>query len=111
MSKGIDDLAQHYLAKEGIYSIRRAKKSDMEALSKATSARIVTNLDDLSQKDLGSADNVEENKIGGESMTFIEGCKDPKSITILVRGSTDHYVDEIDRSIEDAIGAVSSGSF
>ena len=93
--KGIDDLAQHYLAKEGIYSIRRAKKSDMEALSKATSARIVTNLDDLSQKDLGSADNVEENKIGGESMTFIEGCKDPKSITILVRGSTDHYVDEL----------------
>jgi len=106
--KGIDDLAQHYLSKKGIIACRRAKKSDMEALAKATGGRIVSNLDDLSPEDLGYAKKVEERKIGGEAMTFIQDCKDPKAVTILVRGSTEHIVDEVDRSIEDAIGAVSS---
>lgn len=106
--KGIDDLAQHYLAKKGIAVCRRVKKSDMEALSKATGGRVVTNLDDLGPNDLGFAKKVEEKKIGGESMTFIEDCKDPKAVTILVRGSTEHFVDEVDRSVEDAVGAVSS---
>ena len=106
--KGIDDIAQHYLAKKKILACRRVKKSDMEALAKATGGRIVTNIDDLSKEDLGYAKVVEEKKIAGEAMTFVRECKDPKSVTILVRGSTEHFVDEVDRSIEDAIGAVSS---
>jgi thermosome len=106
--KGVDDLAQHYLAKKGILACRRVKKSDMEALAKATGARIVTNIDDLTENDLGYAKVVEEMKIAGESMVFIRDCKDPKAVSILVRGSTEHVVDEVDRSIEDAIGAVVS---
>ncbi len=106
--KGIDDIAQHYLAKKKIMVCRRAKKSDMEALSKATGGRIVSNLEDLSPEDLGYAKVVEEKKVAGESMTFIRDCKDPKAVTLLVRGSTDHVVDEVDRSVEDAIGAVGS---
>lgn len=106
--KGIDDLAQHYLAKKGVMAARRVKKSDMEALAKATGGRVVTSLDDLSSSDLGYAKNVNEERIGGESMIFVRDCKDPKSVTILVRGSTEHVVDEVDRSIDDAIGAVSS---
>lgn len=106
--KGIDDLAQHFLAKNGILATRRVKKSDMEALAKASGGRIVTNLDDLSANDLGYAKSVEEKKIGGESMIFISECKNPKAVTILVRGSTEHVVDEVDRSIDDAIGAVVS---
>lgn len=106
--KGIDDVAQHYLAKRGILACRRVKQSDMEKLSKATGGKIISNLDDLSLNDLGFAKLVEERKIAGEAMTFVRECKDPKAVTILVRGSTEHVVDEIDRSIEDAIGAVSS---
>ena len=106
--KGIDDIAQHFLAKKKILACRRAKKSDMEALAKATGGRIVTNLDDLSPEDLGYAKSVEEKKVAGESMTFIRDCKDPKAVTILVRGSTEHVVDEVDRSVEDAVGAVAS---
>lgn len=106
--KGIDDVAQHYLAKKNIFAARRVKKSDMEALSKATEARIVTSLDDLTSNDLGFAKLVEERKIAGESMTFIRECRDPKAVTILVRGSTEHVVDEVDRSVEDAVGAVAS---
>ncbi|MEM5811151.1 MAG: thermosome subunit beta [Candidatus Aenigmatarchaeota archaeon] len=106
--KGIDDTAQHFLAKKGILAVRRVKKSDMEALAKATGGRIVTNLDDLSENDLGYAKLVEEKKIGGEAMVFVKDCKDPKAVSILVRGSTEHVVDEVDRSIEDAIGAVIS---
>ena len=106
--KGIDDLAQHYLAKNKILACRRVKKSDMEALAKATGGRIVTNIDDLSSEDLGYAKTVEEVKIAGESMVFVKDCKDPKAVSILVRGSTEHFVDEVDRSIEDAIGAVAS---
>ncbi|HKZ45493.1 MAG TPA: thermosome subunit beta [archaeon] len=106
--KGIDDIAQHYLAKKGILASRRVKQSDMIALAKATGGRIVTNLDDLTSNDLGYAKLVEEKKIAGEAMIFVRDCKDPKSVTILVRGSTEHVVDEVDRSIEDAIGAVAS---
>ncbi|MBL7170140.1 MAG: TCP-1/cpn60 chaperonin family protein [Candidatus Aenigmarchaeota archaeon] len=106
--KGIDDMAQHYLSKKGILAARRVKKSDMEKLSKATGARIVTNLNDLSGKDLGFAKLVEEQKIGDEDMIFVRDCKNPKAVTILVRGGTEHVVDEIDRAIEDAIGAVAS---
>ena len=80
----------------------------MEALAKATGGRIVSNLEDLSPEDLGYAETVEERKVAGEAMTFVRGCKDPKAVTILVRGSTDHVVDEVDRSVEDAIGAVAS---
>ncbi len=106
--KGIDDAAQHYLAKKGILAARRVKKSDMEALAKATGARIVTNLDDLEEKDLGYAKLVEEQKIGDEQMIFVRDCKNPKAVSILVRGGTEHVVDEVDRAIEDAIGAVAS---
>ncbi|MFH1623108.1 MAG: thermosome subunit beta [Candidatus Aenigmatarchaeota archaeon] len=106
--KGIDDMAQHYLAKKDILAARRVKQSDMEALAKATGGRIITNLDDLTSNDLGYAKTVEELKVGGDEMTFVRDCKDPKAVTILVRGSTEHVVDEVDRSIEDAIGAVSS---
>jgi thermosome len=106
--KGIDDLAQHYLAKKGVLACRRVKKSDIELLAKATGGRVVSNLEDLSVADLGYARVVEEKKIGGEAMTFVRECKNPKAVTILVRGSTDHVVDEIDRSIEDAIGAAAS---
>jgi len=106
--KGIDDTAQHFLAKHGILAVRRVKKSDMEALAKATGGRIITNLDDLAEKDLGYAKLVEERKIGGEAMVFVRDCKDPKAVTILVRGSTEHVADEADRCFEDAIGAVIS---
>jgi thermosome len=106
--KGIDDVAQHYLSKKGILAARRVKKSDMEKLSKATGARIVTNINDLKKKDLGYAKTVEEDKVADESMIFVRDCKNPKAVTILVRGGTEHVVDEVDRAIEDAIGAVAS---
>ncbi|DAC33662.1 MAG TPA: thermosome subunit [Candidatus Poseidoniaceae archaeon] len=105
--KGIDELAQHYMAKAGIFAVRRAKKSDMEALSKATSGRIVTNLDDLSDDDLGHAAKVEERKIGESDMTFITGCPEAKSVSVLLRGGTEHVVDEIRRAFDDAVGVVS----
>jgi thermosome len=106
--KGIDDLAQHYLAKAGIMAVRRVKKSDMEKLGKATQASVVTNLDDLTMADLGEAGVVRERKISGDEMIFVEGCKDPKAVTLLVRGSTEHVVDEIERAVEDAIGVVAA---
>ncbi|MBI5225310.1 TCP-1/cpn60 chaperonin family protein [Candidatus Micrarchaeota archaeon] len=106
--KGIDDVAQHYLSKKGILAARRVKKSDMEKLVRATGARITTTLEDLSDKDLGKAGVVEERKVAGEHMVFVEKCKEPKSVTIFVRGGTQHVVDEADRAIVDAIGAVSS---
>ncbi len=105
--KGIDELAQHYMAKAGIFAIRRAKKSDMEALSKATAGRIVTNLDDLTAEDLGHAAKVEERKIGESNMTFITGCPEAKSVSVLLRGGTEHVVDEIRRAFDDAVGVVS----
>jgi thermosome len=106
--KGIDDLAQHYLAKAGVMAVRRVKKSDMEKLGKATQASVVTNLDDLTVDDLGEAGVVRERKISGDEMIFVEGCKDPKAVTLLVRGSTEHVVDEIERAVEDAIGVVAA---
>jgi chaperonin GroEL (HSP60 family) len=106
--KGIDDVAQHYLSKKGVLVARRVKKSDMEKLVRATGAKIVTTMDDLSPKDLGFAGMVEERKVAGEQMIFVEKCKDPKSVTILVRGGTQHVVDEAERAIVDAIGAVVS---
>jgi len=108
VEKGIDDVAQHYLAKAGIMAVRRVKKSDMEKLTKATGANIVTSLDDLSEKDLGFAGLVEERKISGEQMVFVEKCKDPKSVTIFIRGSTQQVVNEVERSLNDVIGAISS---
>jgi len=104
--KGIDDIAQHFLAKEGIYTVRRAKKSDMEKLSKATGAKIVANLDGLTPKDLGKAGNVEEKKIGDDKMTFITDCKNPKAVSILIRGTTDHIIDELERGLHDALSVV-----
>jgi len=106
--KGIDDVAQHYLAKKGILAARRVKKSDMEKLARATGARVTTTLEDLNDDDLGFAGMVEERKVAGEHMVFVEKCKEPKSVTILVRGGTEHVVDEADRALVDAIGAVSS---
>ncbi len=106
--KGIDDVAQHFLAKAGIIAVRRVKKSDIEKLARATKAKIVTSLDDLGSKDLGWAGLVEERKISGEQMVFVEKCKDPKSVSIFVRGGTEHVVDEAERSITDVIGAISS---
>ena len=106
--KGIDDLAQHFLAKAGITAIRRAKKSDMEALAKATGGRVVSNIESLSKDDLGIAGLVETRKIGNDEMTFVTECNNPKSVSILIRGGTERVIDEIDRNLEDAIGVVSS---
>jgi len=101
--KGIDDLAQHYLSKEGIYAVRRVKKSDMEKLAKATGGKIATKLDELAKDDLGNAKLVFEKKIGDDEMTFVTGCKNPKAVSILIRGGTEHVVDEVERSLEDAV--------
>jgi len=104
--KGIDDAAQHFLARKKILALRRVKKSDMEKLSKATGGKIITNLDDMTEADLGYAALVEERKIGDDKMTFIEGCKHPKSVTILIRGGTERVIDEAERSIHDALCVV-----
>ena len=104
--KGIDDMAQHYLAKAGILAVRRVKESDLTKLAKATGARMVTNLDDLFEKDLGSAETVEERKIEEDRWVFIEGCKHPKSVTLLLRGGSQRVVDEVERSVHDAIMVV-----
>jgi thermosome len=101
--KGIDDVAQHYLAKSNVLSVRRVKESDMTKLSRATGARIVNNLEDLSSKELGSADLVEERKVETDKWVFIEGCKHPKAVTILIRGGSQRVVDEAERSIHDAL--------
>ncbi len=106
--KGIDDLAQHYLAKEGIYAVRRVKKSDMEKLAKATGAAIASSMDELSSSDLGAAETVEQVKIGDDYLTFVTGCKNPKAVSILVRGGTEHVADEIERSIVDSIHVVAA---
>ncbi len=106
--KGIDDLAQHYLTRNGIYAIRRVKKSDMNRIEKATGAKVVTNLDDLKPEDLGEAGLVYEKKIFDEVLTFIEDCRDPKAVSLILRGSTKHVAEEIERAVEDAIGVVAS---
>lgn len=104
--KGIDDLAQHFLAKASIYTVRRVKKSDMEKLARATGGRIVTSIHDLTSGDLGKSCIVEERKIGDEKMTFVEGCENPKSVSIILRGGTEHVVDELNRAMEDALRVV-----
>ncbi len=104
--KGIDDLVQHYLAKQGVYAVRRVKKSDMEKLAKATGGTIVTKLDELTKADLGTAQEVYEKKIADDEMTFVTGCKNPRAVSILIRGGTEHVVDELDRSLEDALSVV-----
>ncbi len=101
--KGIDDMVQHFLARKGIVAIRRAKKSDMEKLAKATGGNIVTKLDDITSKDLGYAALVEERRIGDDKMTFVEGCKHPKAVTLLIRGGTNRMTAEAERSIHDAL--------
>lgn len=106
--KGIDDVAQHYLSKAGMLAVRRVKKSDMEKLSKATGANIITNVDELGAADLGKAGIVEELTVGDEEMTFVRECPNPKAVTLLLRGSTEHVIDEVRRAVEDAVGDVSA---
>ncbi len=106
--KGIDDLAMAYLAKDGIYAARRVKKSDIEKLAKAIGGEIITNMDDLTEKDLGKAEKVEEVKIGEDHLTFVTGCQNPKAVSILVRGGTEHVVDEVERSLVDSLHVVAS---
>jgi thermosome len=101
--KGIDDMAQHFLARKGVLAVRRAKKSDMEKLAKATGGKIVTKLDDITPADLGYAALVEERRIGDDKMTFIEGCKNPQAVTILIRGSSERFTAEAERSLHDAL--------
>lgn len=104
--KGVDDIAQHYLAKEGILGLRRVKKSDIEKVAKATGARIITNLDDLTPADLGDARIVQEKKFGEDKLTFIEGCKNPKAVSVLLRGGLMRVVDEAERTLHDALSVV-----
>ncbi len=104
--KGIDDIAQHYLAKQGILSVRRVKESDMTKLAKATGGRISSNIDDMISKDLGLADLVEQRKVETDKWVFIEGCKNPKAITLLLRGGSQRVVDEVDRSMHDSLMVV-----
>jgi thermosome len=106
--KGIDDMVQHFLSKYGVYAVQRAKESDMKALAKATGGRVVTNLEDLTAEDLGTAGNVAEQKLGGDSMTYVTGCKGAKAVSILIKGGTEHVLDEIERSLEDSIGVLAT---
>ncbi len=104
--KGIDDLAQHFLSKAGIYAARRVKKSDMDKLARATGGKVVSSLKEISKTDLGAAGTVEEQKVGDEEMTYVKDCKNAKSVTFLVRGGTQHVVDEAERAVKDAIGDI-----
>jgi thermosome len=104
--KGIDDLAQHFLGKDGILTVRRVKQSDMEKLAKATGGKVITNLDDLKRPDLGKAGLVEERKVGEDKMVFVEGCKSPRSVAILIRAGLERMVDEAERAMNDALSVV-----
>jgi thermosome len=104
--KGIDDIAQHYLAKAGIFATRRVKKSDMEKLARATGGSLVSSIDAISKEELGKAGIVEERKVSGEDMIFVEQCKNPKAVSIIVKGGTEHVVDELERAIHDALRVV-----
>ena len=106
--KGIDDVVQHLLSKKGVLAARRVKKSDMEKLVRATGAKIVSNIKDLTKTDLGFAGNVEERKVGTDRMIYVEKCKDPKAVTLLIRGGTEHVVSEVERAIEDAVKDVAA---
>ncbi len=104
--KGIDDIAQHYLAKYGIMAVRRVKESDMIKLGKATGGRVISNLDDLTEKDLGTADLAHQKKVESDKWVFVEGCKNPQSVTLLIRGGSQRVIDEVDRSIHDSLMVV-----
>ena len=104
--KGIDDMAQHFLAKEGIITARRVKQSDMEKLARATGGKVITNLDDLKNTDLGKAGLVEERKVGDDKMIFVEECKDPRSVAVLIRAGLERMVDEAERAMNDALSVV-----
>jgi len=104
--KGIDDMAQHFLAKKGILAVRRAKESDMEKLARATGAKIMSNLEDISEKDLGYAELVEERRIGEDKMVFVEGCRDPRSVSVLIRAGLERMVDETERAMKDALSVI-----
>ncbi len=106
VQKGIDDIAQHYLAKAGVYAARRVKKSDMDKLARATGAKVLTSLKDIGASDLGKAGNVEEKKIGDEAMTYVTECHNPKAVSIILRGGTEHVVDEAERALHDALRVV-----
>jgi chaperonin GroEL (HSP60 family) len=106
VQKGIDDIAQHYLAKAGIYAARRVKKSDMDKLARATGAKVLTSLKEINDSDLGKAGLVEEKKIGDESMTYITECHNPKAVSIILRGGTEHVADEAERALHDALRVV-----
>ncbi|MEK6830855.1 MAG: thermosome subunit alpha, partial [Nanoarchaeota archaeon] len=106
--KGIDDIVQYYLSKEGIYACRRVAKSDMESLSRATRGKIIGSLNELSEEDIGNAELIEEVKHGEESMTYVQGCRDPKALTILIHGSSEHVMDEIERALKDGLGDVAA---
>ncbi|MBM3308953.1 MAG: thermosome subunit [Candidatus Altiarchaeales archaeon] len=106
--KGMDDLVIHYLAKAGVFAVKNVSESNMKRLAKATGARVASNLQELGKEDLGNAKLVEEKKISGEEMIFVSGCKNPKSVSILVRGGTEHVVDEVERAVTDAVGGVSA---
>jgi thermosome len=104
--KGIDDIAQHFLAKHGIMAVRRVKESDMIKLAKATGGRVISNLDDLTEHDLGAADLAQQKKVESDKWVFIEGCKHPQSVTMLIRGGSQRVIDEVDRSIHDSLMVV-----
>ncbi len=107
-SKGIDDLAQHFLAQEGIYTIRRVTQSDMLKLSKATGAKLISKITEIKPTDLGKSGLVQAKKLGDEDMTYVTKCKNPKAVTIIVRGGTEHVVAEVERAIKDALGALTA---
>jgi thermosome len=104
--KGIDDMAQHYLAQEGILAVRRAKKSDMKALARATGGRVVSNIDDITADDLGFAGSVAQKDVAGDERIFVEDVEDAKAVTLILRGGTEHVVDEVERAIDDSLGVV-----
>jgi chaperonin GroEL (HSP60 family) len=105
--KGIDDMAQHFLSKKGILAARRVKQSDMEKLGRATGGKVISNLEDLTAKDLGTAGIVEERKVGDDKMIFVEKCKTPHSVAILIRAGLERMVDEAERAMNDALSVVS----
>jgi len=106
--KGIDDVVLHYLAKEGIYAVKQVKESDLQKLARATGGKIVTGVKDLTAADLGTASQVEERKVGDDDMTFVTGCSNPRSVSILIRGGTEHVTQEVERALQDALKVVSS---